>query len=88
MYYFYVLQSDADNGYYYGSTVNLKRRIAEHTDGRVDSTSYRRPLKLVYYEAYRLYQLHESVSSRLRIAVVSERVFTGESIFKQLPVNC
>lgn len=52
MYYFYVLLSDVDAGYYYGSTTDLKRRVAEHQDGKVHSTSYRNPLKLVYYEAF------------------------------------
>jgi len=52
MYYFYVLQSDVDIGYYYGSTTNLKRRVAEHARGKVTATSYRLPVKLVYYEAF------------------------------------
>ena len=56
MYYFYVLLSDTDNGYYYGSTTNLKRRVLEHQNGEVTSTSYRTPLKLVYYEAYEILQ--------------------------------
>lgn len=52
MYYFYILFSKTDNGYYYGSTSNLKKRVSEHQLGKVQSTSYRRPLKIVYYEAY------------------------------------
>ena len=52
MYYFYVLQSDLDSKYYYGSTTNLKRREAEHRNGKVSATNYRRPIRLVYYEAY------------------------------------
>lgn len=38
--------------YYYGSTKNLKIRFAEHVKGNVSSTRYRRPLVLIYYEAY------------------------------------
>ena len=52
MYYFYVLKSEKDNKYYYGSCVNLKNRMNEHLKGFVASTKYRRPLNLVYYEAY------------------------------------
>lgn len=52
MYYFYVLYSDKDNGYYYGSTTNLKRRVAEHHASKVTAASYRLPIKLVCYEAY------------------------------------
>ncbi len=52
MYYFYILYSQIDNGYYYGSTSNLKKRLNEHQQGNVPSTSYRRPLNLAYYETY------------------------------------
>jgi len=34
-----------------GYTRNLKRRIEEHDNGLVQSTKYRRPLRLIYYEA-------------------------------------
>lgn len=53
MFYFYVLQSESDYKYYYGSTKNLKRRFDEHQHGLVESTSYRLPVNLIYYEAYR-----------------------------------
>jgi len=52
MNYFYVLYSEKDKKYYYGSTTDLKKRVAEHNEGKVTSTEYRRPLELVYYEAY------------------------------------
>ena len=41
-----------DNKYYYGSTTDLQRRFKEHKSGEVTATKFRRPLKLVYYEAY------------------------------------
>lgn len=53
MFYIYVLQSIKDNKLYIGSTSNLKKRFEEHNEGRVKSTSYRRPLELIYYEAYK-----------------------------------
>lgn len=56
MYYFYVLKSELDSKYYYGSTTDLKRRVAEHRAGKVAPTSYRVPLRLVYYEAYEILQ--------------------------------
>jgi putative endonuclease len=52
MYYVYILKSKRDGKCYFGSTINLKQRFKLHNDGRVFSTRYRRPLKLVYYEAY------------------------------------
>ena len=52
MYYVYILKSEVDRGYYYGSTSDLSRRVREHNDGRVRFTKSRRPLCLHYYEEY------------------------------------
>lgn len=52
MFYVYVLQSEVDEGLYIGFTGDLKKRLEEHQDGLSFSTSYRRPLRLIYYEAY------------------------------------
>jgi len=51
MHYTYVLVSDRDHRFYTGTTNDLRRRLREHGDGRVASTAYRRPVRLVYYEA-------------------------------------
>ena len=51
MFYVYVLLSKVDNQFYTGATSDLKSRLQEHDDGQVPSTSKRRPLKLIYYEA-------------------------------------
>lgn len=51
MQYVYVLLSLKDNRFYTGYTEDLKKRLAEHSQGKVGSTQNRRPLKLVYYEA-------------------------------------
>jgi putative endonuclease len=50
MNYSYVLLSDKDKEFYIGSTGDLRERVREHNQGRVRSTAYRRPLRLVYYE--------------------------------------
>ena len=50
-YYIYVLLSERDGKRYIGYTGNLKKRMKEHGKGLVSSTKYRRPLKLIYYEA-------------------------------------
>ncbi len=52
MNYFYILKSEKDEMFYYGSTNDLKRRFGQHVDGKVRATSYRLPVNLVYYEAY------------------------------------
>ena len=51
MFYTYVLQSKGDNGFYTGSSGNLKLRFEQHNKGLVEWTRQRRPLRLVYYEA-------------------------------------
>ena len=52
MLYVYILFSKKDSNFYIGFTSNLKRRIKEHFNGQVISTSKRLPLILVLYEAY------------------------------------
>lgn len=53
MFYIYLLQSKKDGKLYIGFTSNLRLRFQEHNDGKVKSTNYRRPLELIYYEAYK-----------------------------------
>ena len=50
MYTVYILKSEADGRYYYGSTADLGKRIKAHNSGRVRSTKHRRPLILHYTE--------------------------------------
>jgi putative endonuclease len=50
MEYTYVLLSERDGRFYTGSTSDLRARFRDHNAGRVHSTAYRRPLKLIYYE--------------------------------------
>ena len=51
MYYTYVLHSQKDGKLYVGYTRDLKLRFEQHMKGQVESTKFRRPLRLVYYEA-------------------------------------
>jgi len=53
-YYVYILHSEKDHEFYTGTTHDLRKRVKEHNSGKNISTSYRRPLKLIYYEAYLL----------------------------------
>ena len=52
MFYVYILVSLKDKDFYVGSAEDLRRRINEHTQGKVKSTPYRLPVKLICYEAY------------------------------------
>ncbi|MBL7132312.1 MAG: GIY-YIG nuclease family protein [Candidatus Omnitrophica bacterium] len=52
MYYVYVLHSQKDYLLYVGSTKNIKSRVQRHNAGLVPATKFRRPLRLILYEAY------------------------------------
>ncbi len=52
MFYVYILKSKKDNKAYIGSTNDLRNRVKLHNNGKVFSTRLRRPLSLIYYEAY------------------------------------
>jgi putative endonuclease len=51
MYYVYVLRSTKSGRLYTGCTSDLRKRLAEHNDGRSEYTKNRGPYELVYYEA-------------------------------------
>ncbi|MDA3779674.1 MAG: GIY-YIG nuclease family protein [Bacteroidales bacterium] len=51
-FYVYVLQSEKDNKFYTGYTKNIELRFELHQKGQVESTKNRRPLKLIYFEAF------------------------------------
>ena len=48
----YVLQSEKDLLLYCGFTTNIEKRIKDHNSGGTNSTSKRRPLKLIYCEFF------------------------------------
>ena len=52
MYYVYVLLSEKDGRCYVGRTSNLANRLRRHAEGFVQSTSHRRPLRLVHWEEH------------------------------------
>ncbi len=52
-FYVYVLYGFKDKEYYVGFTENLKKRYAEHKQGKVTSTFPRLPLEPIFYEAYK-----------------------------------
>jgi putative endonuclease len=49
--YVYVLMSGVDGRWYTGSTIDLRRRLAEHQAGQSTATQCRGPWRLIYYEA-------------------------------------
>ncbi len=79
MYYVYVLSSTKSKWLYIGCTDNLKTRFLKHQKGQVTSTKSRRPLKLVYYEAYL-----DKTDARTREYKLKNHSQTKELLFKQL----
>lgn len=52
MYYVYILKSAKDNEMCTGCIKDLRRRLELHNDGKVFATHLRRPLQVIFYEAY------------------------------------
>ena len=51
-FYVYVLRNETNGWWYVGYTENIKQRVQAHIKGKVKSTRNKRPLKLVFCEAY------------------------------------
>lgn len=51
-FYVYLLFSYKDRRLYIGYTNNLKKRLIEHANGKVESTKLRLPVKLIHYEYF------------------------------------
>jgi len=51
-FYVYILFSLKDKGLYIGYSTNLRNRLSQHARGKVNSTAFRRPFKLVHYEYF------------------------------------
>lgn len=75
MYYLYILQC-ADKTLYSGITVNLEHRIIQHNSSRLGAkyTRGRRPVKLVYFKAYRNRSSASKAESKLKKISRSEKL--------------
>lgn len=51
-YYIYILQSSKNRSLYIGYTVDLKKRLEEHNNGKSPATRPFRPYNLIFYEAF------------------------------------
>jgi putative endonuclease len=51
VYYVYILKRKQDGKFYVGYTENIMKRVELHNTGKIESTKWRRPFELVYYEA-------------------------------------
>ena len=48
----YILKSEKDGRYYYGSCADLEERIGEHNSGKVKATKHRRPFIIHHFENF------------------------------------
>ncbi|MDO8571797.1 MAG: GIY-YIG nuclease family protein [bacterium] len=69
MHFLYILHSLKDGNFYTGITSNLERRMKEHEQGKNFSTASRRPLRLIYYEAYLLKEDAEAREKYLKTSM-------------------
>ena len=51
-FYAYILKSQKDGRYYYGSSENVIARIEEHNNGKVKATKGRVPFSIHYVEEF------------------------------------
>lgn len=51
-YYVYIFRSLKDRLFYVGYSEDLKTRVSDHNSGKNLSTKNRRPLELIFYEAF------------------------------------
>jgi len=65
VFYTYILRSQKDGGYYIGFSNDVDRLI-EHQNGLVDSTKDRRPIELLYYEAFSQEELARNREAQLK----------------------
>jgi putative endonuclease len=52
MHFVYILQSKKDSSLYVGSTGNVKKRFAEHNNGKAKYSSSKRPYVLKWFCAF------------------------------------
>jgi len=78
MWYVYILRSIIDKNLYIGSTDNIRRRLAEHNSGKVDSTKSRLPFSLEAYIAVkdkaRVIELEQYFKTGSGKAILQKRI--------------
>lgn len=63
--YIYILQNQKGR-YYIGSTINLEKRLKQHSQGRTYSTKRMGNLKLVFYQEYEILKEARQIEYKLK----------------------
>jgi len=66
MHFAYIIQSQLDGSYYFGSTADIEKRIKTHNEGGTFHTSKHRPWKLVWYGAFETKEKAEAFEKYLK----------------------
>ncbi len=66
MHYMYLLYSRKTSKFYIGETVDLRRRLSEHNEGKTFSTRSGMPWEVIYYEAYASKRAAQTREKRLK----------------------
>ena len=62
----YILQSEKNNSYYIGSTIDINRRLLEHNSGKVTSTKRYLPFQLMLKQEYSSIEAAQKVERKLK----------------------
>ncbi len=62
----YAIKSKLNGELYFGSTNDLRKRLKDHNDGKVMSTSRYKPWILLYYEAYKSEKLAKDREKKIK----------------------
>lgn len=73
MFFVYIIKSEKDGNLYTGYTNDLRKRFKEHNSGLAKSTKFRKPWRLVYYEAYASRQDAEKREENLKLRAKASR---------------
>lgn len=52
MYYTYIIESEKNERWYYGHTINTENRVREHNSGYTTSTKHKGPWKLIFMREF------------------------------------
>ena len=82
MFYTYILFSKKDGHLYHGHSASLKKRIEDHQKGMVQATKNRRPLILIYYEAFLIEE--DAIEKEAYYKTGPERKFINRHLYNTL----
>lgn len=82
MFYVYILQSELNNRYYIGSTIDVEKRVEKHNKGYVSSTKNMRPWKLVFFQGFAT--SHEAKRIEYRLKKLKRRDYIEKIIKEQM----